>query len=265
MEKTGILGFGNMGEALTKGLVRSRPASEICIYDRSQEKMARGAEVYHVNRVKTPADLFAFAGTVILAIKPQDTDALLKEISPYSKSKKIITIIAGRPTSVFANALKTVNICRFMPNIAALCGRAMTAVSFYEKADESFIPEAVSIAESIGSALILPENLIPAVTALSGSGIAFVFQFIHAMAMGGVRAGLSYNDALRIAAATAEGAVETLKASGKQPAELLTAVTSPAGTTIEGLRILEDRGFSGTAMDAVYASYRRALEIEGLT
>ncbi|MDX9801629.1 MAG: pyrroline-5-carboxylate reductase [Spirochaetia bacterium] len=262
MNKIGILGFGNMGEAILKGIIKKHPDSEITVFDKSEVKLKRSVSVYRAAAAESIKELFSVSDTVILAIKPQDTDAFLKEISGYSKSKNIISVITGKATGLFADSLKTANICRFVPNIAAQCGKAMTALSFHDTADEGFIPEAVEIAESFGKAVIIPEKLMPAFTAISGSGIAFVFQFIHAMAMGGVRAGFTYTESINIALSAAEGAVETIKSSGINPADLVTAVASPSGTTIEGLRILEGSGFNAAVMDAVYASYRRAAEIE---
>jgi len=262
MNKIGILGFGNMGEAIVKGIIKKHPDAAITVFDKSEEKLKRSVSVYRTYAAESMKELFASSETVILAIKPQDTEAFLKEIAGYSKSKNIISVIAGKATGIFSDSLKTDNICRFMPNLAAQCGKAVTAISFHENTEEGFIPEAVEIAESFGKAVVIPEKLMPAFTALSGSGIAFVFQFIHAMAMGGVRAGFTYNESINIALSAAEGAVETVKASGISPSDLVTAVASPSGTTIEGLRILEGSGFNASVMDAVYASYRRAAEIE---
>ena len=264
MKKTGVLGFGNMGEALIKGILKKHPDAEITVYDRDEEKTEQCSYNYTVKTAESVKELFNDNETIILAVKPQEIEVLLAEIAPFSKGNNIISIIAGRATPIFADALKTENICRFMPNIAAQCGKALTAVTFYENCDEDFIPEAVDIAESIGTAVILPEKLFPASTALSASGIAFVFQFIHAMTMGGVRSGISYKQSLKIALAPIEGAVESVRTSGKQPVELAITVASPAGTTIDGLRTLEDKGFTGAVMDAVFASYRKAIELEEL-
>jgi pyrroline-5-carboxylate reductase len=148
-----------------------------------------------------------------------------------------------------------------MPNIAAQSRCSSTAVSFHEKADEEFKNTAILIAESIGKVFIIPEKQMAAFTALSGSGIAFVFQFIHALAMGGVKVGISYDDSVKISADVLKGAYETLKDTGKMPMDLVTAVSSPAGTTIEGLSVLEEKAFNSAVVDAVFASFNRATEI----
>jgi len=152
-----------------------------------------------------------------------------------------------------------------MPNIAAQRGCSSTAISFYEKADKEFKESAILIAESIGSAFIIPENQMAAFTALSGSGIAFVFQFINALAMGGEKSGIPFDDSIKISASVFKGAYETLINSGKTPMDLVASVSSPSGTTVAGLSVLKEKGFDTTVTDAVFASFNRAVEIEKLS
>ena len=266
----GILGFGNMGEAIAKGVLKTHPDCKIFVYDKSKEKMENIFSSY-IEKTQSYKELFTYADTIIFAVKPQDINIVLEEItssssaSSCSSGKNIISIIAGKPISLFAQKIKTNNICRFMPNIAAQSSSSSTAVSFYKKADEEFKKGAIVIAESIGRAFVIPEKQMAAFTALSGSGIAFVFQFIHALAMGGERAGLSYDDSLKISAEVLKGAYETLKSSGKMPADLVTAVSSPAGTTVKGLSVLEEKAFNSAVADAVLAAFNRAVEIEKLS
>lgn len=258
----GILGFGNMGEAIAKGITKAHPDCKIFVYDKSKDKTENILPSCKIEKTGSYKELFSSAGTIIFAVKPQDICALLEEITPLCSAKNIISIIAGKSISFFAQKIKTNNICRFMPNISAQCGHSATAVSFYEKADEEFKSSAILIAQSIGSAFIIPEKQMAAFTALSGSGIAFVFQFIHALAMGGVKSGISYNDSVKISLDVFKGVYETLKTSNKMPMDLVTAVSSPSGTTIEGLALLEERAFNSAAIDAVFASFNRAAEIE---
>ncbi len=261
----GIIGFGNMGEAITKGIIKADPNCRIFIYDKLQEKIKSGLSSYKIEKSESVKNLFLSADTVIFAVKPQDIDPLLEEIKSFSSDKNIISIIAGKSISFFAKKIKTNNICRFMPNIAAQSRCSSTALSFYEKADEQFKNKAISIAESIGSTFVISEKQMAAFTSLSGSGIAFVFQFVHALAMGGVRSGISYNDSVKISADILKGAYETLKNTGRMPMDLVTAVSSPSGTTIEGLSILEDKAFNSAVIDAVFSSFNRAVEIEKLS
>ena len=252
-----------MGEAIAKGVLKVHPDCTIFAFDKLKEKPEKSSS--KIKKTQSCKELFDYVDTIIFAVKPQDINMVLEEAAPFSSEKNIISIVAGKPISLFAKKIKSNNICRFMPNIAAQSGRSSTAVSFFEKADEKFKANAISIAESIGTAFIIPEKQMPAFTALSGSGIAFIFQFIHALAMGGVRSGISYDDSLKIALNTFTAAYETLKDTGKKPMDLVTAVASPAGITIEGLSVLEERAFNSAVMDAVYASLDRAVEIEELS
>jgi pyrroline-5-carboxylate reductase len=259
-----ILGFGNMGEAIAKGVIKAHPDCKIFVYDKLKQK-TENIFSDKIKKCDSYKELFNSADTIIFAVKPQDISLLLEETAPFSAGKSVISIIAGKPISFFAQKVKTNNICRVMPNIAAQAGCSSTAVSFHKDADAAFKNNAVLIAESIGSVFIIPENQMAAFTALSGSGIAFVFQFIHALALAGERAGLSHNDSLKISAEILRGAYETLKDAGKTPVDLVTAVSSPSGTTIAGLAVLEEKAFNTTVADAVLASFARAVEIEKLS
>ncbi|MCL2480114.1 MAG: pyrroline-5-carboxylate reductase [Spirochaetaceae bacterium] len=263
IKSIGILGFGNMGEAIAEGVIKAHPDCMIFAYDRSKEKM-ENLFSHKIKKTQSCRKLFTYADTIILAVKPQDINILTEEISSFSLGKNIISIIAGKPISFFTEKLRTNNICRFMPNIAAQSGCSSTAISFYENADEEFKNSAILIAESIGNAFILPEKQMAAFTALSGSSIAFVFQFIHALALGGVRSGISYDDSVKISVNVLKGAYETLKNTGKMPMDLVTSVLSPSGTTIEGISVLEEKAFNSTVIEAVFASFNHSIEIEKL-
>jgi len=136
------------------------------------------------------------------------------------------------------------------------------AVSFGEEADAGFKKDALEIARAVGVPFEIPEKQMAAFTGLSGSGIAYVFSFIHALAMGGVNAGIKYDDSLAIAIATVEGAVAVMKSADTHPAELVSRVASPGGTTIEGIRALEQAGFNAAVMEAVSAAARKAALME---
>jgi pyrroline-5-carboxylate reductase len=150
-----------------------------------------------------------------------------------------------------------------MPNLAAQEQKALVGISYSPSVTNDFKQDCISIAEAMGTPCELPESLMPAVTGLSGSGIAFVFSFLHAMALGGVNAGIPYPKALDIALATVEGAVALVKKSGQNPITLLSQVVSPAGTTIKGISCLEQYGFNYSVISAVQAAAERAKELEG--
>ena len=156
-----------------------------------------------------------------------------------------------------------------MPNIAATVSESITAVSPGQNASKEFIKEAVKIAESIGKAIVLSESQMSAFTGLSGSGIAYVLSFIHALALGGTEQGIPYNQSLQIAIQTVNGATAILsKDSNKgkpeeNPISLLTKVTSAGGTTIAGVRALEEGRLTATVMDAVKRASNKATDLEG--
>jgi pyrroline-5-carboxylate reductase len=149
-----------------------------------------------------------------------------------------------------------------MPSLAAVKGASLVGVSFHPAATPQMRDDSLTIAGALGAHLEIKENLMSAMTGVSGSGLAYVFSFVHAMALGGVAAGFDYKTALSVAVAGLEGAVSLLK-DGTHPLELASRVTSPAGTTIQGVRALERGGFTAAVMEAVEAAARRATELEG--
>ncbi len=271
MEKIGIIGFGNMGEAFAAGLRARLPEKKLVVVEKLPTRAGVARDRYKVlDCTGDWVQFFSHADVVILAVKPQDADSLLREISSYSQGKRFISIMAGKQLSFLQTHLHTPYLSRFMPNLAAMHGKAAIGVSFPEGSStpspemESFRAECLQIAEAVGKPIQIPERLMPMMTGLSGSGIAFVFQFIHAMALGAVKTGFGYPAALETTLQVMEGAVEVLRKTGESPSAWITRVTSPAGTTIEGLQVLEENAFTATVMGAVEAASRRAKELEGV-
>ena len=154
------------------------------------------------------------------------------------------------------------NIARFMPNLAAGARKAVTAIAYSQSASEAFRKAAFAIASAFGSAFILPEKMFPAFIGLSGSGIAYVFQFVHALAMGAVEEGIPYTRAVEIAGDTLESAFTLLRDSRKNPVELASMVCSAGGTTIRGMNILSEQGFDNAVIKAVRGATERSIELE---
>ncbi len=259
MGVVGIIGYGNMGGALCRGLAKMGTAFAV------SEKKSERVEALRAEQGQESLPLKELAARcelLILAVKPQEAQALLEELKPLAAGRRFVSVMAGKPLSYFAAALPKAPVCRFMPNLAALAGKAAVGVSFADGADERFRGECLSVARALGEPFELPERLMAAFTGLSGSGIAFVFAFLHSLALGGVAAGIKYDDGLRIALAVAEGAVAALRTTGIHPVELMSQVASPAGTTIRGLERLESEGFGGIVMKAVEEAAARAQELE---
>ncbi|MBN1413183.1 MAG: pyrroline-5-carboxylate reductase [Spirochaetales bacterium] len=263
MKTIGIIGFGNMGSAVAAGLKKQGLDVRIGVREVMEDKARLAKEEYGLEIFKSNRDLLDFADVSILAIKPQELDGLFKEIKGQAADKKIISIAAGRKIEYFQKGLNTPFVTRFMPNIAAIEGKALVGIAYGDKVDEGFKAECRQIAGAIGTPCEIKESLMSAVTGLSGSGIAFVFSFIHALALGGVQCGINYDKAVEIAVATVEGAAALVKSGKKNPIELLSRVISPAGTTIEGIGCLEEAGFTHSVMKAVQKASEKAAKLEG--
>ncbi|MBN2353130.1 MAG: pyrroline-5-carboxylate reductase [Spirochaetales bacterium] len=255
----GIIGYGNMGGAFCRGL--SKMGTAFAVSERKADRAA-ALEAEQGRKSLFLKDLAAQCDILILAVKPQEAPPLLDELAGLAAGKRFISLMAGTPISSISSRLKKAPVCRFMPNLAALAGRAAVGVSFAEGADARFREECLAVARAVGEPFEIPERLMAAFTGLSGSGIAFVFAFLHALAMGGVATGIKYEESLRIALTVAEGAVAALRSTGFHPVELLSQVASPAGTTIKGLDRLERSGFGGIVMGAVEDASARAQELE---
>jgi len=261
MKTIGIIGFGNMGSAFYKGLVSTNKSYNIVVAERITKKIEIAKKKYKL-KIAENKELVAAADIVVIAVKPQELAQLVSEIKHAAKGKQIISVVAGKRIDYFIKKLATDQVVRFMPNLAAVKSLSAVGMSFGPKVKKEFQEECLAIARAIGVPYTIPENLMPAVTGLSGSGIAYVFAFIHALALGGVHAGFKYEEALAIAITTVEGAAGLLKDSGQNPIEALSKVISPSGTTIHGIKTLEELGFTYAVMNAVTAAAERAKDFE---
>jgi pyrroline-5-carboxylate reductase len=262
MKKIGIIGFGNMGAAIAAGLKNQDREIRIGITELRPEKAASARDSLGVEVFPGNGELLSFADICVIAVKPQELPGLFTEIKDKAKNKKIISIAAGKKIDVFKKALATPYVARFMPNLAATEGKALVGISYSEEVDASFREECQAVARAIGTPCEVPEYLLSAITGLSGSGIAYVFSFIHAMALGGVKSGINYAKSVEIAIATIEGAAAVLRAGKQNPVEMLSRVISPAGTTIEGVAFLEKSGFNYAVMKAVEKASKKAALME---
>jgi pyrroline-5-carboxylate reductase len=265
MEKIGIIGFGNMGSALAAGLASTN--YEVAVSETNQDRAELALKKYGLKVFTEKLDLISFAEILVIAVKPQELDSLIEELGTGNlkgrvKGKLGISIIAGRTIESIMSRLEFEAVARFMPNLAARVGKAAVGIAFSSGAREEFKKDCLNIASALGTPFELPENLMAAVTGLSGSGIAYVFSFLNAMALGGVKTGIPYPKALDIALSTVEGAVEVIRKSGENPTDWLNRVISPAGTTIQGVTALEENAFTYGVIRAVERAAERAAELE---
>ncbi|MDD3117842.1 MAG: pyrroline-5-carboxylate reductase [Victivallales bacterium] len=262
--KVFFLGAGKMATALAGGLVRQGyPAEDIAAYDvlpvaakAFTAKTGIGARTQGVLEAARAADV------ILTAVKPQYLAEALKPLAEgVLKDKLIISIVAGVPIAALTELTGATRIIRVMPNTPALIGKGAAAYALSPAASEEDAATAEAILGAVGYFCRLPEKLIDAVTGLSGSGPAYVFDFIQALSDGGVRSGLPRTEATRLAAMTVMGAAAMVIETGEHPAVLRDQVTSPGGTTIAGLAVLERGGFRAAAADAVVAAADRSTEL----
>ncbi len=254
-----IIGTGNMGSAIARAL--STTDHEVCVFDAVQEKAEELARECETIKLLPSIKSASGSDAVILAVKPQILPGLYQMLREV-ETDLWISIAAGVPLSVLEDHLGTGNVIRFMPNIAASAKKAVTAIAAGNGVPAEGRELAFEIAGTFGTSYFLPESLFPAFIGISGSGIAFMFEMMHYMALGGVRAGIPYPDALSIVRDTMASAAAAQKSTGKNAIELETMVTSAAGTTIEGVRKLQDGNLGAAVMAAVDASVERSISLE---
>lgn len=262
--KLGFIGAGAMGEAIISGIINSKLYSprEIIASDINEARLIKVKEELGITIAIDNNEVYQKAEIVVLAIKPQFVKEVLNNLKDKPQgSQLIISIAAGITISFLENNLGQVPIVRVMPNTPALVGAGMAALCKSSMATSHHLELAEKIFKSVGETVIIEEKLIDAVTGLSGSGPAYVYQFIEALADGGVQVGLPRKTAYLLAAQTVVGAGLMVLQTGLHPGELKDMVTSPGGTTIRGINVLEKRGFRGTVMDAVEASYLKSKQM----
>lgn len=262
-KKIGFIGSGNMGEALISGLVLSGstiPENIICS-DIREEPLQNIQKNYGINTTSSNIEVVENSEIIIYATKPQILATVLKETADVlDKSKLVISIAAGVPLAAIASGLKKeLRLIRVMPNICAFVKESATAIAAGEYVNNGDIEIAKAIFDSVGVSVFIQENvLMDAFTGLSGSGPAYVFLIIDAMADAGVKMGLSRRDSLLLSAQTVMGSAKLLLESNEHPGQLKDRVTSPGGTSIAGIHTLEQGGLRTTIMDAVEAATNRS-------
>jgi len=265
-KKIGLIGGGNMAEALISGLVQSgsaRPENIICS-DIREEPLEELHRKYGVAVTTDNVEVAQKSEIIIYATKPQILATVLKETADIlDRSKLIISIAAGVPLAAIQSGLhKELRLIRVMPNICAFVKESATAIAAGKYVEKGDIELAKAIFDSVGVSVFIKENiLMDAFTGLSGSGPAYFFLIIDAMADAGVKMGLSRKDSLLLSTQTMLGSAKMLLDSKEHPGQLKDRVTSPGGTSIAGIHTLEQGGLRTTIMDAVEAATNRSREL----
>lgn len=260
-----ILGTGKIGEALLAGLLRCGiPADELCFTEQDAERSAALSERFGVAAVKN-VEAAASADLVLLAVKPADIGALATEIATTLQPQTlVVSVAAGITTDYLERHLPAgTRVVRVMPNTPMLIGAGMAAICAGAQATDDDLGSAERLLGAVGRVVRLAESQLDAVTALSGSGPAYVFLLAEAMIDAGVLIGLARPVATKLAIQTIVGSALMLRDSGESPMLLREAVTSPGGTTAAGLRKLEDHGLRAAMSDALEAARDRSRELAG--
>ncbi|HEV7205868.1 MAG TPA: pyrroline-5-carboxylate reductase [Jatrophihabitans sp.] len=263
MTTIAILGGGKIGEALLSGLLRGeRSAEDIVVSEKYPERAKYLAGRFGVRCLEL-ADAVAAASTLIVAVKPQDIDALLAQVAPVIGGDHLVVSVAAGITTAHIEARLPagVAVVRCMPNTPALVDEAMTAVAAGAHADDAHLELAESLLGAVGKVARVPESQLDAVTALSGSGPAYFFFLVEAMIDAGILLGLPRTLAAELIVQTAIGSAVMLRDSGEHPVQLREAVTSPGGTTIMAIRELEVHGVRAALLAAIEAAARRSAEL----
>lgn len=263
------IGIGNMGFALMSAASRVIPAANIFITDTDSEKAQSAAVSLGANVLKSNTEAAEKGDFVFLAVKPQILPQVLAEIAVTVKERinagsppVIVSMAAGWSIKKIQAAVSVkLPVVRIMPNTPALIGKGMIALAASPEVETEKISALKKLLEGAGIVDHLDERCMDAVTGLSGSGPAFVYLFVEALADGGVRAGLPRDKALCYAAQTVLGAAAMVQETGKHPGELKDMVASPGGTTIAGIAALEDGAFRSATIKAVEAAWKRSIEL----
>ncbi|HZK25500.1 MAG TPA: pyrroline-5-carboxylate reductase [Oscillospiraceae bacterium] len=262
-EHIGLIGIGAMGSALLKGLLSSGiEPDKIIVADAAEAKLQQAAVTYQV-LIGEVCEVATAARVLFLAVKPQDMPSLLLQLSPLLQQDQVVVSVAAGVTiqAIEENLSAQVGVIRVMPNTPCLINAGVLAISAGHHVQEADIHLVETWLKNMGSVYLVPEKLLDAVTAVSGSGPAYVYLFLEALADGGVLAGLPRVLAQELAVETVLGAAQMVKATAQHPALLREMVTSPGGTTAAALLALEQGGLRGTLQQAVKAAAERSKEL----
>ncbi|MCR5342492.1 MAG: pyrroline-5-carboxylate reductase [Butyrivibrio sp.] len=261
----GFIGLGNMAKALMGGIISKGifDPQDIIGSDPMEAARESASKKFGIQTRDNNSDVAKEADIILLAVKPQFLKVAIADIMDDINDKKlVISIAAGKTLEWISKEFeKPVKIIRVMPNTPALVGEGCSAVCPNSLCSEEDLNIALEILGSCGTANVVTENLMDVVTGVSGSSPAYVFLFIEAMADAAVLGGMPRKQAYEFAAQAVLGSAKMVLETGKHPGELKDMVCSPAGTTIEAVKVMEEMGFRGIVMDAVQAATERSKEL----
>lgn len=253
--KIGFIGLGNMASAMIGGILKKElySAEDIIGSDKSEDSVQKAAKIFGIHTTTDNLEVAQAADVLILAVKPQFFPEVIAEIKGAVREETLIISIAPGKTMewIMEHFGRELKLVRCMPNTPALVGEGCTGFCCYKLVSEEEQAQAAAILGSFGRAYQVPENLLDTVVGISGSSPAYVFMFIEAMADAAVAQGMPRKQAYQFAAQAVLGSAKLLLETGMHPGELKDMVCSPAGSTIEGVRILEQNGFRSAVFEAL--------------
>ncbi len=264
--KIGFIGCGNMGSALCSAAIKAVGGKDIYVSDFIEEKAKEFCDYTGAN-LSTNEEIAKECDYIFLGVKPQVMDKTVDEINHIFKDRvtdyTVVSMAAGLSISAIENMIGVpAPVIRIMPNTPCKMGEGVVLYTTNDKVSALKAEAFEKILSKCGTVDRIPENLIDAASAVSGCGPAFVYLFIEALADGGVLCGLPRDKALSYAAQTVKGAAEMVLSTDMHPGALKDAVCSPGGTTIEGVKALEDGGFRASSINAVVAAYEKTLNLK---
>lgn len=268
--KLGFIGAGNMATAILEGIFNfsAFDTKNVYVSSRTKERIEEIKKKYACNVCDNNSQVIKNAKDIVfICVKPQVFDKISSELKKaISKTQLVVSVMAGKSIEYLQKTLGTKNVVRVMPNTPALVGAGISAVAASKEALKcKSYKEVLNILKSTGEVVEVEEKYINAITQISGASPAWVFMMIEALADGGVECGMPRDMAYKFATNAVYGAGKLATAkyneNGTVPAVLKDMVASPGGTTIEGIRVLEENGFRGAIIDAVMQAYGRALEL----
>ena len=267
MTSVAVIGAGNMGSALVAGMVQSGllPPDRITAVDVVEDLIRRLKTEFGGNCSGEAGKVVEDHDVIVLAVKPQVWHPVVEGFSALlAPTQLVLSIMAGVHTSAIEGAfMAEIPVIRVMPNILAQVRASISALCRGRNATEDHLRTARAVIGSVGETVEVKEGQMDAVTGLSGSGPAYVYEMIDALAEGGVKAGLTQEIAMRLAVQTVFGSAKMVLESGCDPVELRDRVTSPGGTTLAGLQAMTQSGFRSSLIGAVAAAARRSRELGG--
>ncbi len=260
--KIGFIGLGNMGSAMIGGIIKNRivDPSDIIGSDSSKKRAEQVAKEYGITAISSNTEVAGRADILITSVKPQVYETVIKSIKDYVNEDAVIISIAPGKTIKWLEEKygRDLKIVRCMPNTPALVGEGCTGVCRNENVYDDDFAKVLTILNSFGKAYEVLESQMDAVVAVSGSSPAYVFMMIEAMADGAVAEGIPRKKAYEMAAQAVLGSAKMVLETGKHPAELKDMVCSPAGTTIDAVSVLEEKGFRSAVIEAERACARKS-------